>query len=394
MPDRTSHQHGTISWTDLATTDQEGAKEFYAGLFGWEYEDMPAGEDAIYSMAKLARPLRRRDLAAAGRRGRAGHPAALERLRDGRGRRRGRRRRSPRRAARCSPGPSTCSTRAAWRSSRIPPAAVLCLWQAGTNIGAEVVNEPGAMSWADTRDDRRGGRAGVLHGSLLGWRFEPMSEEPPYWVIFNGERSQGRDDGAAAGRALELVPLLRGRRRRRVDRRRRRRPAATPFLGPIDVPNGGRFALIVDPQGAPFAVLRGENSTTELAFQIPSVLEYRRYGNRTPDPRRATRADPRRPDRGGGPPASSEGGFHATSLDQIAAAAGYTKGAVYSNFASKEDLFFAVYERRAAARRRRWRELFAGDRRRGPGADRGRHQRPASIATTAGWRCSSSSGRT
>ena len=53
-----------------------------------------------------------------------------------------------------------------------------------------------------------------------------------------------------------------------------------------------------------------------------------------------------------------EGGFHATSLDQIAAAAGYTKGAVYSNFASKEDLFFAVYERRADARRRRCGELL------------------------------------
>jgi AcrR family transcriptional regulator len=39
-------------------------------------------------------------------------------------------------------------------------------------------------------------------------------------------------------------------------------------------------------------------------------------------------------------------GYHATTLDQIAADAGYTKGAVYSNFASKEDLFFAVYERR------------------------------------------------
>lgn len=44
----------------------------------------------------------------------------------------------------------------------------------------------------------------------------------------------------------------------------------------------------------------------------------------------------------------TEHGFHATSLDQIAAAAGFTKGAVYSNFSSKEDLFFAVYERRAA----------------------------------------------
>src|SRR4029079_10464087 len=39
-------------------------------------------------------------------------------------------------------------------------------------------------------------------------------------------------------------------------------------------------------------------------------------------------------------------GFHATTVDAIAAEAGYTKGAVYSNFTSKEDLFFAVYERR------------------------------------------------
>jgi AcrR family transcriptional regulator len=43
-------------------------------------------------------------------------------------------------------------------------------------------------------------------------------------------------------------------------------------------------------------------------------------------------------------------GFHATSLDAVAAEAGYTKGAVYSNFRSKEDLFFAVYERRLDAR--------------------------------------------
>jgi AcrR family transcriptional regulator len=39
-------------------------------------------------------------------------------------------------------------------------------------------------------------------------------------------------------------------------------------------------------------------------------------------------------------------GFHATSVDLVADEAGYTKGAVYSNFASKEDLFLAVYQRR------------------------------------------------
>jgi AcrR family transcriptional regulator len=39
-------------------------------------------------------------------------------------------------------------------------------------------------------------------------------------------------------------------------------------------------------------------------------------------------------------------GFAATTLDEVARDAGYTKGAVYSNFSSKEDVFFAVYERR------------------------------------------------
>ena len=42
----------------------------------------------------------------------------------------------------------------------------------------------------------------------------------------------------------------------------------------------------------------------------------------------------------------SADGYHATSLDAVADEAGFTKGAVYSNFSSKEDLFFAVYERR------------------------------------------------
>jgi AcrR family transcriptional regulator len=39
-------------------------------------------------------------------------------------------------------------------------------------------------------------------------------------------------------------------------------------------------------------------------------------------------------------------GFHAASLDDIAAAAGFTKGAIYSNFGSKEDLLLAVVEQR------------------------------------------------
>jgi AcrR family transcriptional regulator len=39
-------------------------------------------------------------------------------------------------------------------------------------------------------------------------------------------------------------------------------------------------------------------------------------------------------------------GFETATLDEVAAAAGYTKGAVYSNFASKTDLLIALIERR------------------------------------------------
>jgi AcrR family transcriptional regulator len=40
----------------------------------------------------------------------------------------------------------------------------------------------------------------------------------------------------------------------------------------------------------------------------------------------------------------AERGFHAASLDEVASVAGFTKGAVYSNFKSKEDLFLALLE--------------------------------------------------
>lgn len=47
-----------------------------------------------------------------------------------------------------------------------------------------------------------------------------------------------------------------------------------------------------------------------------------------------------------------ERGFHGASLDEIADRAGYSKGAVYSNFASKDDLFLAVLDAQLERRAR------------------------------------------
>lgn len=45
-----------------------------------------------------------------------------------------------------------------------------------------------------------------------------------------------------------------------------------------------------------------------------------------------------------------EHGFHAASVDQVAEEAGYSKGAVYSNFENKDELFLALLERRVDSR--------------------------------------------
>ena len=76
----------------------------------------------------------------------------------------------------------------------------------------------------------------------------------------------------------------------------------------------------------------------------------------------------------------------------MAGEAGYTTGAVYSNFASKEDLFFAVYERRAEAAVR---HVERSIRELGPATALERlgwTPPPGAVATTAGLRCSSTLG--
>lgn len=47
-------------------------------------------------------------------------------------------------------------------------------------------------------------------------------------------------------------------------------------------------------------------------------------------------------------------GFHGASLDQVAREAGFTKGAVYSAFDSKADLFLTLLAGRATERQRTW----------------------------------------
>ncbi|MBS2967771.1 TetR/AcrR family transcriptional regulator [Metabacillus sp. KIGAM252] len=53
-------------------------------------------------------------------------------------------------------------------------------------------------------------------------------------------------------------------------------------------------------------------------------------------------------------------GFGGASVDEIAEEAGYSKGAVYSNFTNKENLFLALYDRRVQKQGQDWEQVFSG----------------------------------
>jgi len=54
-------------------------------------------------------------------------------------------------------------------------------------------------------------------------------------------------------------------------------------------------------------------------------------------------------------------GYHGASVGEIAREAGATTGALYSNFAGKEDLFLALFEERIAADVGEYSEIVAGE---------------------------------
>ena len=65
------------------------------------------------------------------------------------------------------------------------------LWEPRANIGAELVNDPGSLTWNElsTTDVDR---AKSFYGDLLGWGYEHVgTADMPYTTIRNGDRMNG-----------------------------------------------------------------------------------------------------------------------------------------------------------------------------------------------------------
>jgi hypothetical protein len=191
MGERTEYTPGTFSWTDLTTTDQEAAKRFYASLFGWEYDDNPIGDGVFYSMATLSgknvaaispQPEQQRD---------AGAPpvwnsyitvedadASLARARE----------------LGATVHADAFDVMDAGRMGVVqdPQGAFVLVWQAKGNIGAGLVNAPGALSWNELGSPDLDASA-KFYGDLFGWTTTPMEgADPPYLIA---QTAAGRSNG-------------------------------------------------------------------------------------------------------------------------------------------------------------------------------------------------------
>jgi predicted enzyme related to lactoylglutathione lyase len=257
MGTRTSFEPGTFSWVDLQTTDTEAAKRFYGELFGWTYDERPAGEGAMYAIALV-------DGSAA---------AAIAPMPPG---------------AQFPPhwnsyvtveSADAVSERArelggstpmqpfdvfdAGRMAVIadPTGAIVLGWEPRDNPGAGRVNDPGCFTWNElgTKDPAT---AADFYGALFGWTYDEQDMGPmgTYRIIKRGERSNGGIRPQSEMEADVPPNWLVYFTVEDIDATVAKvRDLGGAVLAPVmELPMGSRIAVVGDPQHAAFALFEGE----------------------------------------------------------------------------------------------------------------------------------------
>jgi len=252
MGERTKYTPGTFCWTDLTTTDQAAAKQFYGALFGWEAVDFPVGEGITYSMMQIdgkdvgaisPQPQQQADAGvppvwnsyvsvesadaaadAAQKLGATVHAPAFDVMDVGR-----------------------------MAVIQDPQGAFFMAWEPKQHHGASLVNAPGALTWNELASTDPEASAD-FYRELFGWNIEPFEgmegylgistsasqnggiraateNEPSYWLVYFG--TEDADAGAAKASELGATPLVQ-----------------------MDI-GVGKIAVLQDPQGAVFALYAG-----------------------------------------------------------------------------------------------------------------------------------------
>lgn len=257
MQEETKFAPGTFCWVELGTTNGEAAKKFYTELFGWDFTDNPIGPGMVYTILKLGG----KDVGALYQmppemttNGVPPHWMSYVSVTS-----------ADESAAKAKEAGATLMKEPfdVFDVGRMavlqdPTGAVFALWQAGTHKGAGVVNVPNSLCWNElvTGDPEK---AGDFYAKLFGWGKKVQQMGPMTYTSFmNGERPAGGmykptpemgnipphwmlyfavdDTDTKVMKAEEL--------------------GARTLAPAMDIPDIGRFAILQDPQGAAFAIIK------------------------------------------------------------------------------------------------------------------------------------------
>ncbi|HSP63001.1 MAG TPA: VOC family protein [Pyrinomonadaceae bacterium] len=248
------HAPGSFCWIELATTDGPGAKKFYAELFGWTTHDSPVGPDMVYTMLRLDG----KDVGALYQKGEMmkdvpTHWASYISVTS-----------ADEIAAKAKSlggtvvkGPFDVMDVGRMAVIIDPTGAAFCIWQPKKHTGVGVKGQPNSLSWNEllTNDTTK---AIDFYTKLFGWtakshgapmeytefvlgdtafaglmQIRPdMGPVPPHWGIYFAVD----DCDATFKKATSL--------------------GAKAIVPPMDIENVGRFATIMDPQGAVFQIIK------------------------------------------------------------------------------------------------------------------------------------------
>ena len=244
-------------WTDLSTSDPEGARKFYSAVFGWKVEVNPDPQYGGYALAKAGG----KDVAGIGPKQMDEAPTAWT-------------------VYIGTPNAAETAKKAEAAGAKIiapvmevgdqghmaiiqdPSGAYLGLWQAAAMQGAQSTGS-NSMGWAEL-NARGFDKAEPFYKQLFGWgeKKSPMTQGQP------GDYTEFQLHGESIAGGMEMNEMV---------------PAQVPsywmvyfnvdnvdkafdkviaeggkeMVSPLDMP-GGRFAIVSDPQGAAFGLLKME----------------------------------------------------------------------------------------------------------------------------------------
>ena len=248
-----SYQHGVPSWVDVSSPDVPASIAFYSGLFGWDVQQGPP-EAGGYSIALL----NGRSVAGIGPQMNPGAPPAwmtyvnVDSADD------------VAEKVKAAGGQVFMPPMDVMEAGRMavfadPAGAVFGIWQPGEHKGAQLVNEPNTYCWSElvTTDVEE---AKGFYKSVFGWGAETHGEAGP------GGYTEWQLGGGSIGGMMAKPPMTPAEVPSHwmvyfaVDDtdamlEKAKGLGATVVMGPMDI-EPGRFAILNDPTGAVFSILK------------------------------------------------------------------------------------------------------------------------------------------